>query len=135
MDRTQERLGRADLGIIRVRKWLQDAAVALRDRGTLPPGMDPTSFRIRPASVLLPKDVPWVEGSQERLEARITSATSLQQADHMCLRSIALFRLSTPKERAFCTPVNPCARVTTQPGTSGTRGIPKKTLLRAVIAL
>jgi phenylpropionate dioxygenase-like ring-hydroxylating dioxygenase large terminal subunit len=77
VDRTQERLGRADLGIIRVRKWLLDAAVALRDRGTLPPGMDPTSFRIRPASVLLPKDVPWVEGSKERLVARIISPTSL----------------------------------------------------------
>jgi hypothetical protein len=38
------------------------AAVALRDRGTLPPGMDPASFRIRPASVLLPTEVPWVEG-------------------------------------------------------------------------
>ena len=78
MDRTQERLGRADLGIIRVRKWLLDAAVALRDRGTLPPGMDPASFRIRPASVLLPKDVPWVEGGQERLVACMTSTTSLE---------------------------------------------------------
>jgi hypothetical protein len=77
VDRTQKRLGRADLGIIRVRKRLLDAAVALRDQGTLPPGMDPTSFRIRPASVLLPKDVPWVEESQERLVARITSPTSL----------------------------------------------------------
>jgi phthalate 4,5-dioxygenase oxygenase subunit len=77
VDRTQERLGRADLGVIRVRKWLLDAVVALQDRGTLPPGMDATSFRIRPASVLLPKDVPWVEGSQERLVARRTSPTSL----------------------------------------------------------
>ena len=77
VDRTQERLGRADLGIIRVRQWLLDAAVALRDRGTLPPGMDPASFRIRPASVLLPKEVPWVEGSRERRVARLTSPTSL----------------------------------------------------------
>jgi phthalate 4,5-dioxygenase oxygenase subunit len=77
VDRTQERLGRADLGIIQVRQWLLDAAVALRDRGTLPPGMDPASFRIRPASVLLPKEVPWVEGSRERLVAHMTSPTSL----------------------------------------------------------
>ena len=77
VDRTQERLGRADLGIIRVRQWLLDAAVALGDRGTLPPSMDPASFRIRPASVLLPKEVPWVEGSQERLVARMTSPPSL----------------------------------------------------------
>jgi hypothetical protein len=77
VDRTQERLGRADLGIIRVRQCLLDAAVALRDRGTLPPGMDPASFRIRPASVLLPTEVPWVEGSQECLVARMTSPPSL----------------------------------------------------------
>src|SRR5262249_34552846 len=77
VDRTQERLGRADLGIIRVRLSLLDAAVALRDRGTLPPGMAPTSFRIRPASVLLPTEVPWVEGSRERRVARVTSPTSL----------------------------------------------------------
>jgi phthalate 4,5-dioxygenase len=76
VDRTQERLGRADLGIIRVRQWLLDAAVALRDRGTLPPGLDPVSFRIRPASVLLPTEVPWVEGSRERRVARLTSPTS-----------------------------------------------------------
>jgi phenylpropionate dioxygenase-like ring-hydroxylating dioxygenase large terminal subunit len=38
--------------------------------------MDPASFRIRPASVLLPKEVPWVEGSQARLVARLTSPTS-----------------------------------------------------------
>jgi hypothetical protein len=66
-DRTRERLGRADIGIIRVRKQLLDAALALRDRGTPPPGMDPASFLIRPASVVLPKDTPWVDGAKGRL--------------------------------------------------------------------
>jgi phenylpropionate dioxygenase-like ring-hydroxylating dioxygenase large terminal subunit len=73
-DRTQERLGRADIGIIRMRKWLLDAATALQEHGTPPPGMDPASFRIRPASVLLPTDVPWVEGVRERLMVPGTSA-------------------------------------------------------------
>lgn len=68
-DRTRERLGRADLGLIRVRKCLLDAALALRAHGTPPPGLDPTSYRVRPASVLLPKDVPWVEGAADRLVA------------------------------------------------------------------
>jgi phthalate 4,5-dioxygenase len=68
-DRTQERLGRADMGIIRVRKCLQDAAVALRDHHTLPPGVDPASFLIRPVSVILPKEVSWVEGAKEHLVA------------------------------------------------------------------
>ncbi len=67
VDRSRERLGRADTGIIRIRKCLADAAVALRDHGTPPPGMDPASFRIRPASVLLAKDLPWVESARERL--------------------------------------------------------------------
>jgi phenylpropionate dioxygenase-like ring-hydroxylating dioxygenase large terminal subunit len=76
-DRTRERLGRADLGIIRVRKCLLDAALAQRDRGTSPPGMDPASFLIRPASVLLPRDTPWVEGAKAQLVApALTSASS-----------------------------------------------------------
>ena len=69
-DRSLERLGRADVGIIRVRKRLLDAAVALRGRGVAPPGLDAASYRVRPASVLLPKDVPWVDGARERLIAR-----------------------------------------------------------------
>jgi phenylpropionate dioxygenase-like ring-hydroxylating dioxygenase large terminal subunit len=68
-DRTQERLGRADIGIIRVRKWLFDAAMALRDHGSLPPGIEPATYLIRPASVLLPKDSPWVEGARAQLVA------------------------------------------------------------------
>ncbi|MGH7390534.1 MAG: Rieske 2Fe-2S domain-containing protein [Candidatus Rokuibacteriota bacterium] len=59
-DRSLERLGRADLGIIRVRKCLLDAAVALRTKRVAPPGLDPASHNVRPAAVLLPKDVPWV---------------------------------------------------------------------------
>jgi hypothetical protein len=69
VDRTQERLGRADMAIIRIRKCLMDAAIALRDHGTSPPGLAPASFLIRPASVLLPKDVPWVEGAKDQLVA------------------------------------------------------------------
>jgi phthalate 4,5-dioxygenase oxygenase subunit len=66
-DRALERLGRADLGIIRVRKRLLDAALALRAERTPPPGLDPSSQLVRPAAVLLPKDVPWVEGARDRL--------------------------------------------------------------------
>jgi phthalate 4,5-dioxygenase len=66
-DRTRERLGRADSGIIRVRKCLMDALVALRDHGASPPGIESASYRIRPASVLLPKEAPWVESMREQL--------------------------------------------------------------------
>ena len=67
MDRTRERLGTADSGIIKVRKLLRDAVVALRDHGTPPPGMDAASHLIRGASVLLPKDVPWADGAKAQL--------------------------------------------------------------------
>ena len=68
-DRSLERLGRADVGIIRVRKRLLEAALALRERRIAPPGLDAASYRVRPGSVLLAKDVPWVEGARDRLIA------------------------------------------------------------------
>ncbi len=70
MDRTRERLGTADSGILRARKLLRDAVVALRDHGTPPPGLDAASYSIRGASVLLPKDVPWVDGAKAHLTVR-----------------------------------------------------------------
>jgi len=69
-DRSLERLGRADLGIIRVRKRLLDAALALREGRVAPPGLDPATYRVRPASVLLAKEAPWVEGAKDRLVVR-----------------------------------------------------------------
>ncbi len=69
VDRSQERLSRADIGIIRVRKSLLDAATALEAHGTQPPGVEPDSFWIRPASVILPKDTSWAEGATAHLEA------------------------------------------------------------------
>ncbi len=70
-NRLLERLGRSDIGIIQVRKCLLDAAKALQERQTLPPGLEPVSYRIRPASVLLPHEVAWTEGAQEHLVARV----------------------------------------------------------------
>jgi phthalate 4,5-dioxygenase len=67
MDRSRERLGTADSGIIRVRRSLRDAVIALRDHGTPPPGLDANSFLIRGASVLLPKDVSWADGAKAQL--------------------------------------------------------------------
>ena len=66
-DRTQECLGRADMGIIRVRDCLLNAATALKEQGVPPPGIEPASFAIRPVSVLLSKDTPWLEGAQAHL--------------------------------------------------------------------
>jgi hypothetical protein len=68
-DRTREYLGRADVGIIRVRRRLLDAAHALADAGTLPPALDPATHLVRPAAALLPKDVMWTEGTKDQLVA------------------------------------------------------------------
>ncbi|HYB43277.1 MAG TPA: aromatic ring-hydroxylating dioxygenase subunit alpha, partial [Candidatus Methylomirabilis sp.] len=74
-DRSRERLGRADVGLIRVRKRLLDAATLLRDQAAAPPGLDPSSCLVRPASVILPKDVAWVEAARDLLVARRPAGT------------------------------------------------------------
>ncbi|PON14387.1 hypothetical protein C2W62_29340 [Candidatus Entotheonella serta] len=68
--RMVERLSRSDVGIIRVRRCLIDAAVALRDQGTSPKGIDAASYRIRPVSVVLPHEVEWTEGAKAHLVVR-----------------------------------------------------------------
>jgi phthalate 4,5-dioxygenase len=73
-DRSRERLGRADSGIIRVRKCLMDAAIALREHGTPPPGIEASSFLIRPASVLLPRETPWLDGARDQLAVPTVAA-------------------------------------------------------------
>jgi nitrite reductase/ring-hydroxylating ferredoxin subunit len=65
-DRSQEHLGTTDIGIIRFRKRLIDAAKALRDQKSSPPGvLDPTLYRVRGAAKLLPKDADWLEATEE----------------------------------------------------------------------
>ena len=42
-----------------------DAAKALRDRGTVPPGVDdPTVYAVRSGGVILPRGVDWVEATR-----------------------------------------------------------------------
>jgi phenylpropionate dioxygenase-like ring-hydroxylating dioxygenase large terminal subunit len=69
-DRTQERLGGSDTGIIAVRRRLINAAKALRDQGVTPETvMSPDLYRIRSAAVVLPRTVSWVEGAGEQRTA------------------------------------------------------------------
>jgi phthalate 4,5-dioxygenase len=69
-DRSSEHLGTSDAMVIQVRKRLIDAAKALRDEGTIPDGVDhPEIYGIRSASMVLPKDVNWIEGTEEALRA------------------------------------------------------------------
>ena len=70
VDRAQERLGTSDSAIIQVRKRLMNAARALRDCGTVPPGLDPATTTVRSASALLAPGDNWVEGTKSRLVVR-----------------------------------------------------------------
>jgi hypothetical protein len=64
-----EHLGTTDAMIIRVRRKLLDAAKALRDQGTTPPGVDtPVAYRLRSGWVVMPEGVDWWEASRELRE-------------------------------------------------------------------
>jgi phenylpropionate dioxygenase-like ring-hydroxylating dioxygenase large terminal subunit len=65
-DRTHEHLGQTDLGIIRTRRRLLDAAKALDANGTVPPGVnDPEFYRVRTGEIFLPEGANWVEETKE----------------------------------------------------------------------
>jgi phthalate 4,5-dioxygenase len=69
-DRTLERLGMSDSGIIRARRRLTAAARALRERGETPPGVEtPAAYGVRSSSVVLPREVGWTEGAREQMQA------------------------------------------------------------------
>lgn len=64
VDRTREHIGASETGIIRVRTRLISAARALRDHRTAPPGLEPSLFLVRSASVVLPAGANWVEAAK-----------------------------------------------------------------------
>jgi len=71
-DRTQERLGSSDQMVIRTRKRLIDAARALRDHGTVPPGVDdPTVYQVRSGGAILPRGADWLEATRELRRAGV----------------------------------------------------------------
>jgi hypothetical protein len=55
-DRTQEHLGTTDAMVIRTRRFLMNGAIALRERGDVPPGVDdPQLYRMNGGGLLAPK--------------------------------------------------------------------------------
>jgi phthalate 4,5-dioxygenase oxygenase subunit len=65
-DRSQEHLGSSDAMIIRVRRRLLNVVKAFADTGSPPPGVeDPEAYRVRSGSVLLDKNVDWLEATRE----------------------------------------------------------------------
>jgi hypothetical protein len=63
--RDAEHLGVTDAGIIRMRRLLIRATKALRDEGTIPPGVDnPGVYRVRSGAIILPDGVPGIEATR-----------------------------------------------------------------------
>ena len=78
VDRTREHLGSTDAAIIRVRHRLIEAARALRERGTTPPGVDsPEVYQQRSGWVFLPRGVDYWEGTRELREGFQGAASHL----------------------------------------------------------
>ena len=66
LDRTQENLCAGDMSIIKARLMLLEAASGLREKDTVPAGVrDPSVYRVRGCSVVIPDDVDWVQGARE----------------------------------------------------------------------
>jgi hypothetical protein len=64
-DRSQEHLGTSDAMVIRTRRRVINAARALRDSATVPPGVDdPTVYRHRSGGVILPREANWLEATK-----------------------------------------------------------------------
>jgi phenylpropionate dioxygenase-like ring-hydroxylating dioxygenase large terminal subunit len=77
-DRTNEHLGQTDLGIIRTRRRLLDAAKALAAKGEVPPGVNnPEAYRVRTGEIFLPEDADWLEETKELRAAPVEKSTVL----------------------------------------------------------
>ena len=58
--------------VIRTRKRLIDAARALRDHGTVPPGVDdPAVYQVRSGGAVLPRTANWLEATRDRRRAGV----------------------------------------------------------------
>jgi nitrite reductase/ring-hydroxylating ferredoxin subunit len=65
MDRTNEHLGTSDAMVIRTRRRMLQAVKALAEDGSTPPGVDlPEAYRHRSGSIILPRDVDWLEATK-----------------------------------------------------------------------
>jgi hypothetical protein len=69
VDRSKERLVSADAGIIKARQKLRKAALALKESGAVPPGVNPEHHHVRSAAVVLPRDAAFIDASREALTA------------------------------------------------------------------
>jgi hypothetical protein len=70
VDRTKENLVGCDNGIIMARHKIMRAAMALREKGTMPTARQPEQQAVRATALLLKRDVHFKDGAKEALKAR-----------------------------------------------------------------
>jgi len=69
-DRTQEHLGTTDAMVIWMRRRLLDASRALREQNVVPANVDdPSLYRLRPASIVLPEGESWITATEKARQA------------------------------------------------------------------
>jgi phenylpropionate dioxygenase-like ring-hydroxylating dioxygenase large terminal subunit len=69
-DRSRENLVSSDNFIIMTRLRLLEAAKALREKGTPPPGVDPATHRVRSAARFLPRGADFAESFKDAIQVR-----------------------------------------------------------------
>jgi phthalate 4,5-dioxygenase oxygenase subunit len=70
VDRTRENLVGTDKGIVMARRRLLNAACALNEQGTPPPGVKPVHQKVRSASIVLPSEVPFASAVADAVRPR-----------------------------------------------------------------
>ena len=79
-DRSHEHLGTSDAMVIRTRRRIINAAKALRDNGTTPPGVDePALYRRRSGGILLPRTADWQEATQHMQAPTVEPGLKIMQ--------------------------------------------------------
>jgi phenylpropionate dioxygenase-like ring-hydroxylating dioxygenase large terminal subunit len=69
VDRSRENLTGTDRGIVQTRRRLIDAALALAEHGTPPPGLKPEEQKIRSVAIVLPEEQAYAVAAREALKA------------------------------------------------------------------
>jgi phthalate 4,5-dioxygenase oxygenase subunit len=78
--RTAEHLGTSDVMIIRTRRRLINAAKALRESGTIPPGVDePEVYRVRSGGIILPRSADWREATRHLRQPTVEPGVPIMQ--------------------------------------------------------
>jgi phenylpropionate dioxygenase-like ring-hydroxylating dioxygenase large terminal subunit len=69
VDRSKENLTGTDRGIVQTRRRLMNAALALAEHGTPPPGLTPDQQKIRSVAIVLPDHMPYALAARDAMRA------------------------------------------------------------------